>query len=390
MFLSLTTTHRPATDLGYLLHKHPDRFHSFRLPFGLAHVYYPEVTATRACVVLTVDADFLWLSRMSRAESLPVVSDQAYIAGAMLSLALLQVFAGTLNGSSRDRPHLVHVELPLTVRLASLRQATDGLTPQQFFGPLGYAVSTQPINTQYCSLELVGTVRVQELLRHLLVGCAVLDQRRAVWLTAEDYPVILAQGQGWVEKHPEAASIRRALTASAALRLADPVSRLLGGNVEPDLVGFTTAEARAAVLLRLRELGVRRLLVLGAQADLLRALLEDNQLHEVVAADIVQSRLHEASERLRAATLPEGARDRLRLVQTSLVYRDRRLLGADAVLVTLPPTDHYRAGMTVMLGDWLAPRQLIVPPGYPLDLQERYIPQTEDWLTLLVRRPTVN
>lgn len=41
MLLTITTTHRPATDLGYLLHKHPDRVQSFALPFGQAHVAYP-------------------------------------------------------------------------------------------------------------------------------------------------------------------------------------------------------------------------------------------------------------------------------------------------------------------------------------------------------------
>src|SRR5262245_29575162 len=43
MLLTITTTHRPAGDLGYLLHKHPDRFQSFDLSFGKVHVYYPEV-----------------------------------------------------------------------------------------------------------------------------------------------------------------------------------------------------------------------------------------------------------------------------------------------------------------------------------------------------------
>lgn len=32
MLLTISTTHQPATDLGFLLHKHPDK----------AHVYYPE------------------------------------------------------------------------------------------------------------------------------------------------------------------------------------------------------------------------------------------------------------------------------------------------------------------------------------------------------------
>ena len=33
--------HRPATDLGYLLHKHPDRLHEAELSFGVAHVFFP-------------------------------------------------------------------------------------------------------------------------------------------------------------------------------------------------------------------------------------------------------------------------------------------------------------------------------------------------------------
>jgi hypothetical protein len=45
MLLTLTTTHNPATDLGFLLHKNPANLHSFDLSFGKAHVFYPEATA---------------------------------------------------------------------------------------------------------------------------------------------------------------------------------------------------------------------------------------------------------------------------------------------------------------------------------------------------------
>ncbi len=38
MFLTIATTHRPATDLGYLLHKNPERVHEFELSFGKAQV----------------------------------------------------------------------------------------------------------------------------------------------------------------------------------------------------------------------------------------------------------------------------------------------------------------------------------------------------------------
>ena len=41
MLLTITTTYNPATDLGYLLHKHPDRYQTFPLSFGKAHVFFP-------------------------------------------------------------------------------------------------------------------------------------------------------------------------------------------------------------------------------------------------------------------------------------------------------------------------------------------------------------
>ena len=34
MFLSIATTHQPATDLGFLLHKHPARLQPVELTFG--------------------------------------------------------------------------------------------------------------------------------------------------------------------------------------------------------------------------------------------------------------------------------------------------------------------------------------------------------------------
>src|SRR5438094_4585664 len=54
MLLTITTTHQPASDLGYLLHKHPDRCQSFDLSFGKAHVFYAEAGAERcsACLLL--------------------------------------------------------------------------------------------------------------------------------------------------------------------------------------------------------------------------------------------------------------------------------------------------------------------------------------------------
>lgn len=44
MFVSIATTRRPATDLGFLLMKHPDRVHDVELKFGKGIVLFPEAT----------------------------------------------------------------------------------------------------------------------------------------------------------------------------------------------------------------------------------------------------------------------------------------------------------------------------------------------------------
>jgi hypothetical protein len=40
MLLTITMTHSPATDLGYVLQKHPDQAQGF----GTANVFYPEAS----------------------------------------------------------------------------------------------------------------------------------------------------------------------------------------------------------------------------------------------------------------------------------------------------------------------------------------------------------
>ena len=55
MLLTITTTYQPATDLGYLLVKKPDRVHSRNLSFGEAHVFYPEAAEDRCTAALLLE-----------------------------------------------------------------------------------------------------------------------------------------------------------------------------------------------------------------------------------------------------------------------------------------------------------------------------------------------
>lgn len=72
MLLRITSTTPPATDLGYLLHKHPGRVHRFTQAFGEALVFYPEADAARctAAMLLHVDPISLVRGRRLRARGL--------------------------------------------------------------------------------------------------------------------------------------------------------------------------------------------------------------------------------------------------------------------------------------------------------------------------------
>ena len=63
MLLTISTTHVPATDLGYLLHKHPGRAHTLSVPFGTATVVYPEARDDLCTAALIVDVDPIALGK---------------------------------------------------------------------------------------------------------------------------------------------------------------------------------------------------------------------------------------------------------------------------------------------------------------------------------------
>ena len=66
MLLCITLTEPPATDLGYLLHKHPDRLQSFAVSAGQAHVFYPEAAEQRCTAALLLEIDPIALVRGHR------------------------------------------------------------------------------------------------------------------------------------------------------------------------------------------------------------------------------------------------------------------------------------------------------------------------------------
>lgn len=191
MLLTLTTTHQPATDLGYLLRKNPARPQSFSLSFGMAHVFYPEASTERCTVALLVEVDPVGLVRNRRGPRgeggalEQYVNDRPYSASSFLSVAIADVFGSALAGKSKERPELVKSPLPLQVTLSALpcRGGEDFL--RKLFEPLGYSVSARRLpldekfpdwgDSAYHRVELEARLPLQKLLTHLYVLVPVLD-----------------------------------------------------------------------------------------------------------------------------------------------------------------------------------------------------------------------
>src|SRR5919106_3817867 len=122
MLLTLTLTRPPATDLGHLLHKHPERVQEFELPFGIAHVFYPDATEDRCTAALMLEVDPVGLIRrgVRFARLDQYVNDRPYVASSFLSVAIARVYNTALGGRSKERPELVDKPLPLRARIAAL------------------------------------------------------------------------------------------------------------------------------------------------------------------------------------------------------------------------------------------------------------------------------
>src|SRR5438477_7809860 len=146
MLLTLTTTHSPATDLGYLLHKNPARPQTFDLSFGRAHVLYPHATDDHCTAALLLEVDPVGLVRNRRGPAgegfalEQYVNDRPYVASSFLSVAIAQVFGSALAGTSRERPALADTAIPLVAKLSVLPcRGGEGLL-RRLFEPLGYTV----------------------------------------------------------------------------------------------------------------------------------------------------------------------------------------------------------------------------------------------------------
>ncbi|WP_030982402.1 MULTISPECIES: 3' terminal RNA ribose 2'-O-methyltransferase Hen1 [unclassified Streptomyces] len=376
MFVTISTTGtagNPATDLGYLLHKHPDKAQAFSTSYGTAHVFYPEADAERCTAALLLETDTLALVRRGKgrggapdAALAQYVNDRPYAASSLLAVALSNVFSSALRGVCTARPERAAAPLPLRIEVPALPARGGAELVRRLFAPLGWSVTADPVpldtafpewgDSRYVRLVLESErLTLAEALRHLYVLLPVLDDAKHYWVSADEVDKLLRAGEGWLAGHPEQQLItnrylsrrwslaRQARERLELVRLAEAddsevedIDNAVAEETEAEEKPTPLAEQRrAAILSALHASGAARVLDLGCgQGQLVQALLKDTRFTEIVGVDVSVRALTIAARRLKLDRMGERQAARVKLVQGSLAYTDNRLKGYDAAVLS--------------------------------------------------------
>lgn len=366
MLLTITTTHQPATDLGFLLHKNPSRAQSKELPFGMAHVFYPQADTHRCTAALLVEIDTVGIVRRDNGPAgdgfalQQYVNDRPFVASSFLSVAMRIMLGTAIAGNCKSHPQLADTPIPLTatVHVVAARNGGADLL-RGLFEPLGYTVNATGVllderfpewgESPYFTLTISQTIRLSDLLSHLYVLIPVLDNDKHYWIGEEEVQKLLRHGDVWLKSHPLKQLIvdrylqrRRKLTRLATeslleedLQNVDEQAEANAAEEEQVEKTLTLNQQRLdAVMREILASGAKRVLDLGCSTgNLLRRLIAEPSIERIVGYDVSHAALTVAAKRINLDRLRERDRERVELLQGSLTYRDQRLEGFDAAAV---------------------------------------------------------
>lgn len=359
MQLTLSTTHSPATDLGYLLHKNPAKFQTFSLTFGKAYVFYPEASDERCSACLLLEIDPVALVRGKNDSSFVLaqyVNDRPYVASSFLSVAINQIYRSAMQGTCKDRPELVSTPIPLEARLEALRVRGGEAFLRGVFEPLGYEVEAQgmPLDptfpewglSPYFRVVLRKATTLAEILAHLYVLIPVFDTAKHYFIGDDELEKLLAKGEGWLAAHPQKEAIARRYLGNRSGLYREALSRLTEEvTLEEEEVRESREEIlekplslhqqrHEAVLAELKEAKAATVIDFGCgEGRLLRELIKEKSIEKIVGVEVSVQALQLAERRLKLDRMPEKQAAKLQLLQGSLMYRDQRLAGYDAAAV---------------------------------------------------------
>jgi 3' terminal RNA ribose 2'-O-methyltransferase Hen1 len=389
MLLTITTTHHPASDLSYLLHKHPAKIQEVEITAGKAHIFYPEVSDERCTIALLLDIDPIGLVRKNSGPSgndfalEQYVNDRPYVASSFMSAALSKAFGTAMNGRCKDKPELVSVTFPLEVKIAVLPVRGGETILRHLFEPLGYSISAQKHllnetfpgwgDSRYYTVTMQNEITLQQLLTHLYVLIPVCDNDKHYWVGSHEVEKLLDKGKDWLQSHPARELITMRYLKHQRYLANEALDILLKDEaIDEDSEDEIVPEKKirihdvrlAAVKQELLQSGAKTVVDLGCgEGKLLRLLLAEKQFEQILGIDINYKSLEIAKDKLKIDRLPPRQRQRIQLIQGSLNYRDKRIEGFDgaALIEVIEHLDEPRlASLEKVVFGFAKPQSVVI------------------------------
>jgi 3'' terminal RNA ribose 2''-O-methyltransferase Hen1 len=362
MILTITYEGKNTQDLGYLLYKNPNRPQVFNMNFGKAYVFYPEVSEERTTAALLLSIDPVDLARGkegSQSQGLfDYVNDRPYVASSFMSTAISSVFGTAMTGRADDHQELSDSLLDLTATITMLPCRGKQEMLERVFAPLGYQVSYRSFmlddeapqwgESPYVELKLSQKIRLRDLLKHLYLLIPVFDRQKHYWVGSAEVDKLLSHGEEWLAQHPEKEFIvrryferKRSFSERVLERLAGD-GDMAAPDAEEILVDPVVAEKKQslnslrleAAFQALKETGARSVIDMGCgEGKLLKLLIQEPQFVKIAGFDVAVSELEKAGRRLKLDQMNDGARERIEIFQSSIVYKDKRFSEYEAAAV---------------------------------------------------------
>ena len=360
LLFTITYEGENTQELGFLLHKNPDRPQQFELNYGRAYVFYPEVSDTRTTAALLLDIDPIDLARgkvgSTEGGLFDYVNDRPYASTSFMSTAIVRVFGTAMNGRCDKRPELVQKPLKLTATLTALRDNNYTELAKELFEPLGYEVKTERRrlderfpewgDAPYIDLTISGTVRLSELLNHIYVLIPVFDKQKHYYIQEDEIRKLLSHGEDWLPSHPYREKIAQRYFYSRHSYACKVIDTLLEKDPDEETEPETaqeTASREFTPLNTLRMNAVRDAVIASGAASVIdlgcgecrltSLLLNEPQIKKVTACDVSVSVLEKAAMRLKLDRMEPFRKNKLTLMQASLTYKDDRFSGYDCACV---------------------------------------------------------
>ena len=362
MILTITYEGKNTQDLGYLLYKNPNRPQVFNMNFGKAYVFYPEVSEERTTAALLLSIDPVDLVRGKEGSQnqglFDYVNDRPYVASSFMSTAISSVFGTAMTGRADDHQELSDSPLDLTAMITMLPCRGKQEMLERVFAPLGYQVSYRSFmlddevpqwgESPYVELKLSQKIRLRDLLKHLYLLIPVFDRQKHYWVGSAEVDKLLGHGEEWLAQHPEKEFIvrryferKRSFSEKVLERLAG-TEDMAAPDAEEISVDPVVAEKKQslnslrleAVFQALKETGASSVIDMGCgEGRLLKLLIQEPQFVKIAGFDVAVSELEKTGRRLKLDQMNDGARERIDIFQSSIVYKDKRFSEYEAAAV---------------------------------------------------------